>query len=346
MISSLIKPLLRKMVSALLRDNDRWYELEPGISAAPARRRELKKWGFLASSDLIFDFAQHGYGGYANFRDYRKLHPINGSFSRLIDNKAFLPVILPDEREWFPEFTAAVENGRLVYSLNPGFPNLDDALAYGVARFGELVARPGSSSGGKGIFLVDRASFREGFDRIRRNRGTLVLTNRLAPEAYSKEIFPGSLNTIRVLFVKGQGGEMKVVKTLHRFGTHESAPLDNCSQGGMLFPIELETGCLGEGIIYGSQTANGRYLHHVDTLQPVRGRTIPGWQAKLARVQKLVERLSFLCYGGMDIAPTEAGLKLLEINSLPSLRLCQFDSPLLLCEEVRHLFAERGYPFG
>src|SRR5690606_8861665 len=100
-----------------------------------------------------------------------------------------------------------------------------------------------------------------------------------------------------------------------RIGSSASGYVDNTAAGGMLAEIDAETGRFGN-----AQTlARGRVVpqpRHPDTDVLIEG-VIPHWEFVKKRVLAMAASFSQLEYLGFDVAITEDGFELPEINRFP-----------------------------
>jgi len=75
-----------------------------------------------------------------------------------------------------------------------------------------------------------------------------------------------------------------------------------------------------------------------DSGAPVRGVSVPDWDAAWGQIERILAAFDYLSVAGFDVALTPAGLRLIEINSLPGALMAQMQQPLLLDERFRVLF--------
>jgi hypothetical protein len=314
------------------------------IELSPEKAKLFREKGFKAICDIVYDLEKYSIDDYLNDRDYGRLHPINGASSKLIDSKAFIPVILGSFPEVIPELTIWVSNGEVRYcqGVTVKSTHLEPVLKACLDVYPELCVKPISDSGGNGVFFIKKGEYARFLPILQKSE--FSINNRLINESYSEMIFPGSLNTIRVIFFKNLSNKSVIISMAHRFGTKESNGVDNTGQGGIACSLDIETGRISQGYIRKSKTKVGRHNNHVDTNHPLEGFIIPDWSEKLKLIRKVVDSLYFLDFGGIDFAATATGLKVLEINSLPSPRLSQASGPLLIDKEFREFIARKGYP--
>jgi hypothetical protein len=124
-------------------------------------------------------------------------------------------------------------------------------------------------------------------------------------------------------------GEVLIPYVVHRFGVHATAPIDAFFAGGIVAPVDLETGELGAVV---TQLVNGkrRILDaHPETRAMIRGVRVPHWQKVREELPALAEQLPFLPWVAWDIVITDDGFLINEGNEQPSLKLLQTFGPLL-----------------
>ena len=314
------------------------------IELSPEKAKLFREKGFKAICESVYQLEKFSIDDYLNDRDYGRLHPINGASSKLIDSKAFIPVILGSFPEVIPELTIWVSNGEVRYcqGVTVKSTHLEPVLKACLDVYPELCVKPISDSGGSGVFFIKKGDYARFLPILQKSE--FYINNRLINESYSELIFPGSLNTIRVTFYRNLSNENVIISMAHRFGTKETNGVDNNGQGGIACPLDLKTGRLSRGYIRKSKTNVGRYTNHLDTNHLLDGFIIPDWTEKLKLIRKVVDSLYFLDIAGIDFAATSTGLKVLEINSLPAPQTTQASGPVLIDKEFREFIARKGYP--
>ncbi|HHX37045.1 MAG TPA: hypothetical protein GX717_03575, partial [Clostridiaceae bacterium] len=118
-----------------------------------------------------------------------------------------------------------------------------------------------------------------------------------------------------------------IAKGLVRFGCSASKEVDNTSQGSVFCFIDVTTGSYGNPQ---QDTSDGRRIHpqeHPDTGAPLTGQ-IPRWKEVRQLIIKICDYMPELEYLGFDIAVSDKGIKIIEINSLPEMTDYQIAGPL------------------
>lgn len=200
------------------------------------------------------------------------------------------------------------------------------------ARDDGFVLKPARGAGGNGIMVI---TGRVG-DRFRRSNGRLVSLDDLShhvanilsgmhslgglPDAVLieervrfdgrfKDIAPHGVPDIRTVVYRGVP-----VMAMMRLPTQESDGKANLHQGAVGLGIDLAT-----GISIGAVWHDRRVATHPDTLAPVTGLKMPGWDSLLELAASCHE-LCGLGYLGVDVVlDEERGPLLLELNARPGL---------------------------
>lgn len=326
-----------------LSPKNQWYTKDQPIPISKENRKILIKKGFLPSDYLIFDFNKYGFEAFLNHRDYRKLHPVNGILTQLIDNKGFLPIILKDHPELLPEFFLFISGGKIKYQrgLNTNHLDIKTVLKEGIDLYKRLIIKPTTDGGGRNILAVDQSNFEEGLKKVQ--KGDYVVNNFLENEEFLASIYPNSLNTCRIVFFKTQNGKNKILMMAQRFGNSQTHSVDNVSSGGMAASINLQTGTFSKAYSYFSEVYKGWFDRHMETGAQVEGIQIPDWEDRLQKIQAIVDQFDYIDLAGLDLAFTKNGIKVIEINSLPGPQLMQVGGPVLLDPEFRDFIESKGY---
>ena len=211
-----------------------------------------------------------------------------------------------------------------------------DVFLENLKKKGKIACKHTHSSLGKGFFILE---YREGcffinseqktIDEIKNTFNTLlgyIFTEYVCQHSYAQEVAPESLNTLRLLTVLDQTSKtFKIVRGFHRFGCNNSI-VDNLGQGnGVLCYLDTNTGKLtGEGVV----TLKGEMSVVSDIIHPnskvsLKDLELPYYKEISRRILSIANENSYLRYLGWDIAITNDGFKIIEINSLTSLSTIQ-----------------------
>lgn len=135
-----------------------------------------------------------------------------------------------------------------------------------------------------------------------------------------KSLSPSSVNSLRFVTISsksvpvgGEGKTLEVIYSIVRIGRGGSI-VDNLHSGGMVANVNLETGVLET---HGSDHENHVYITHPDTGTVIKGFEVPYFKEALEMVKEAIETKQVEGYIGWDIAISENGPMLLEINNRP-----------------------------
>ncbi|QCC50352.1 sugar-transfer associated ATP-grasp domain-containing protein [Halapricum salinum] len=329
------------------------------------RRAWLWRRGFVPSADGLYDFETHSVDAYLSTRQHVRTREINGHWRHLVENKlAGHWLLSPFEAERqpvhgvvidgraFPADRVATEDG--VEMTTPRVANATPATEFVADRIdeeGEIVLKPVFGGRGEGIDFASREddSYRLNDELVtdrefRRRMSDLdgyLVAGFVEQAKYADALYPDATNTVRVLTVH-EDGEAFVAASIHRIGTAESAPADNCSQGGLTAAIDLETGRLSEATTI-DPTERPWFASHPESDARIEGTTVPGWDRIRKRVTAIAADLPYLPYLGWDLVVTgEETFRVLELNNLVGVESLQVHGPLLADARVRRFYERHG----
>ena len=283
---------------------------------------------------------------------YIRTPGLNGPYRVLLDDKLLFREVFRRHEELMPEAYALVRNGS-VLSLSRDEPigSVDDVLRL-LSRKRRLVLKPTTGGGGANVVFLEH---RDGgvtingearsLDAARKQIATLrnhLLVEFIEPAAYSREIFPGSVNTLRILtLIDDDDPQPYVPCANHRFGTRHTKGVDNVSQGGLVAHLDLETGVLGPGI---RADREGRPRRSIGTR--TRARRSRADRAALAGDRRSDRGaragVSLSALRGLGRRHDRRRFRILEGNSFTGLEIFQLQKPMLADPRVRRFYQRRG----
>ena len=164
--------------------------------------------------------------------------------------------------------------------------------------------------------------------------------------AYARAIFPNSVNTLRLATLwDDEEDEPFLAAAVHRFGTSESAPVDNVARGGLVALIDAKTGRLGAAARVKLRSPTPVfYTDHPETKVAIAGTVVPHWQAIKAAALSAARQVPSVPYVGWDIAvtKTDPGMTFIEGNDGTGINLLQMHEPLLRSPRVAAFFRHHG----
>ncbi|MTI96699.1 MAG: hypothetical protein FH749_14705 [Firmicutes bacterium] len=236
-----------------------------------------------------------------------------------------------------PGFGYTAEGGNL--------RNIDELAAL-LQEFGRLVLKPLDGLKGQGVFILDAA---EG-DKLSTaqaaalNQGNgWIVEQHLRNEPVLARFNPDTLNTCRVVTFLDNQGDSSILFAVARFGRRKQQ-VDSMSTGAVSVHIDVETGALGQGVMY--PQFGGWCERHPDSGLEFAGTVIPQWTELLDVVRRAARSLPWCPAIGWDVAVTTEGPVLVEGNGQWNVMTGQaFTGGLLtgtLRQELNHLGVGKG----
>ena len=204
-----------------------------------------------------------------------------------------------------------------------------------------VIIKPVDGAAGRGLALFD--SVDDAVAACPTDR-TYLIQERVRAHPYGAEIFPGSLNALRVQVVRSvPGGPATVAAVAQRIGTRASAPGHAFSSGGLIAGVQRDgTLTYAVGSLRG-QRHQERHQRHPETGAQIAGRTLPQYDAALGLALEMMDLYPDATYVGWDIAIAESGPIVLEGNATwPNLSVLQAHGPLAVDPETRRYCVGRG----
>lgn len=217
-----------------------------------------------------------------------------------------------------PDEVAVIIKGRIIKGgVEISYGSFTDILKN--SRAGKFFMKPDLGKGGKGIQLIEKAgkalliNKKELSEKVFRElagKNDFIVQESLVQRKDIAEIYPGSVNTLRVITQNFNSAPRIPVITL-RMGRN-GAFVDNCSSGGISLGVDPETGQLDK---YAIDTDNNvKFDSHPDTGIRFEGFIIKDWQKIRNRILEFAQRTSEFPDVGWDIAIVENGITAIEFN--------------------------------
>ncbi|HEX2527575.1 MAG TPA: sugar-transfer associated ATP-grasp domain-containing protein [Geminicoccus sp.] len=209
---------------------------------------------------------------------------------------------------------------------------------------GSIFVKPVGGMQGDGCRRIDRADadLAELYEDTRAR--PFLFQETLVQHPALAAIYPGSINTIRLLTCRAPGQPPAVIAAILRLGMGRSI-VDNASQGGIAVGIDLETGRLlrlaRQFFEYGGKVCAA----HPDTGFRFEGFEVPHLQMAVSVAQQAAADLSHPLIG-WDLAVTGPGVVLMEGNAVPHLVLTEvaLGRGLMTHPPFRQLYQGMGLP--
>lgn len=305
-----------------------------GYKETKETRYFSKKFGFSVDEFYTYQLRKENVNNYISMADsYLPAFENNEDFKVVSNNKIIFPYVFGSYFN-VAKNIALVDKGNLI-CLNDSTFSIETIEEY--VKCNPIIIKPYDGSDGKNIYSIclengeikingrtlEKHSIYSFFSKL----DGYVIQNKLKNHAYSFDIFPGSLNTIRVITACASNSyKHQIVCATHRFGTKLSAPADNFSKGGLSALIDINSGVLGKAT--GAKTIkDGKrifYSQHPDTGVQIEGITVPFWEEIKRLLIEFSVKLPVYKFIAWDIVvASDSKIYVLETNMKSSLDLFQ-----------------------
>lgn len=301
-------------------------------SCTPAQKRWAHKNGFISYRIEQYGITKKNREEFISDFEYRWLRHINNRYKYWLEDKITVKYIASDFSDCFPSYYyyTSLKNGAIkiipMMDCPEGYSASYEDIFRLVREKGELALKPDEGSHGEGFY---RFSYIDGkyymnFQEVDEDfvRGVLSnVNNQYLVTEYIKmhpdlvKIYPGSVNTIRLIVFKKDGKTPVIGNAYMRIGSKKSGAVDNMGAGGMFAKIDIDTGRYFDPKI----CEHNEILPcecHPDTGVKIEG-YLPNWDMVKEKVLAIAASINQIEYFGFDLAITEDGIKLPEINRFP-----------------------------
>ncbi len=184
-----------------------------------------------------------------------------------------------------------------------------------IRKHGKVIFKPNYGLQGSGIFAFTADEIKEHLtEKLAEIAEEPYLCEQyLIQHPKLAEMNPGSVNTMRIVTLC-DGHTVKMVFGSLRTGVGDNV-CDNMSSGGVGTVLDMETGI---SITPGIDFKNNHYFYHPVSGIKMIGFEIPFWDEVKAMVTECALRVPKAAILGWDIAITENGPCIIEVNSHPS----------------------------
>ena len=312
------------------------------------------KRGFSKLTIDVLGITEANQNDYLSDKEYRNGHPYNGAYSSIIDNKLYLPLLMDDYKEYLPEYYFFIDEYGLL-ELNGEKRRVDYETFFERLSKNKIVClKHCYSSLGKGFMLVKiennkffvngKESSKNEIIAIFKESVNYIVTEYIYQHEYASNICSTALNTIRFVFIyDGENKTFKLVRSFHRFGCNGSV-VDNLAAGnGICAFIDIDKGVLSNRSIVNFEDKKNQIIYdvvHPDNNVLLTGIALPYFFEIRDKIIEILNKKSFLKYCGIDVAITEGGFKIIEINSLPTLAANQTEGGFLKEPWMRKFFKQ------
>lgn len=283
---------------------------------------------------------------YSNYRMYSQSVDFRNSFLPYAQAEYFWKILNPRRyaclaRDKYLSHcllkNAGIPSAELYIYYNPDMGAATDILAYNYEtvrniledkKLKQLVVKPASDSAhGAGVFICKEIQF-VGNDcfLIKQNDEIVSLKSILGKTpllfeslvTQTKQISllnSSSVNTVRIMTALYPQNEVKIVAAFIKIGRLGS-DVDNAGGGGNVdCAVDLESGRLYNCLEFNSWKDIKNISYHPDSQELLEGTVLTGWNNIISQVKEFQAKIPFLKTIGWDVAITDNGPVIIEINN-------------------------------
>ncbi len=163
-------------------------------------------------------------------------------------------------------------------------------------------------------------------------KGALIFESVVRQTKQMRDFNPSSVNTIRFMTVLYPDGSARIIDTWFKIG-RVGRCVDNAGSGGNVDGgVDMATGELYHAVQYDGWENIKPIDRHPDSGQPINGTVIENWEQIKAEVIKFQQAFPYCKAAGWDIALTDDGPLVIEVNDF--------------WDRIGQLFLQRGWRDG
>lgn len=190
----------------------------------------------------------------------------------------------------------------------------EDVLAF-MEKHQTFMAKPVMGSCGKGIEKIninDYDNLEDIYNYLTSDGMNFLLEEVIIQNEKVSKIYPKAINTVRIVTILTDDFTPHVICAYFRIGN--GSFVDNFNSGGMVAPVDEETGVVIDKAI---DKQKNLYDHHPLTNSLIKGFEFPDWDKALELVKNTSKLIPNMRYIGWDVAFSNKGITLVEGNEYP-----------------------------
>ena len=316
--------------------------------------------GFLSDKIALYSLTKENFCHYLSDFDYARLHPINGPFSKWIDDKLTMRYILAPYAEHLPKYYFHIRLGKILCLMDLP-PNMDgsiEGIILLLQQKGALAVKLTAGTHGAGFtrltcgvsgYTIDNkpssieqlTNFLNGL--LNTHMSEYIITEYLYGHNDLLKIWPQAPSVVRLITCRQTGLDPVFLYAFTLIPTLNSGITTNQIGDCVKCLINFDSGAMYNAAVL----EEGKIVpcrRHPDSGVSVEGK-VPHWFLVREKILEILRYIPQVRYTGMDVIVTETGFKIIEINSLPGIGYMQYDLPLLLegnsCNFFNELLAEK-----
>ncbi len=335
-----IKDVIEKRTRPGMRNymQSLWVDLVKKDFINTNKSIEDKRWawqrGFLSYRIDEYKLTEDNYESFISDYDYMWLNRINNRYQIWVNDKTTFRMVLDPFKEYLPKYFYSIfkREGKVRLLKMDDCPNHYsddiDGLIDLLKTEGKLALKASAGTHGDGFYCLsyhdEKFHVNEKevevdyiYELIENLDSFYIVTEYIEVHPFIKKLNSKSVNTIRINIVNNNGFDPIIVQNYIRIGTANTGFIDNVLYGGICANIDTNTGEIYEPEIIKNNIYTQCYSHP-DTGVKIEGK-IPNWEFVKEKIIEICQYYPELEYLGFDIAITNDGFKITEINIHPDL---------------------------
>lgn len=285
--------------------------------------------GFQSFRIQQYGLTKENYKNFLSDYQYHWLNRINNNYQIWINDKTTTRYVMEPYKQFLAKYYYDIIKMqgktciKALQDIPEGFEASFDGIFKLLRQEKLLALKPSAGTHGDGFYRMEYADGKylingkemtedEIVAMISGFKSVYVITEYLFLHHELKKIYPNSVNTIRVAVVNQSAYEPKIMQTYMRIGSSKSGFTDNVGYGGICAKIDSATG----RYYCPEQLRDHKFTPcpvHPDTGVKIEG-IVPNWDYMCKGVVNICKFMPELEYLGFDIAITDDGFKIIEIN--------------------------------
>ena len=285
--------------------------------------------GFQSFRIQQYGLTKENYKNFLSDYQYHWLNRINNGYQIWINDKTTTRYVMEPYKQYLAKYYYDIikMSGetciKALQDIPEGFEPSFDGIFKLLRQEKLLALKPSAGTHGDGFYRMEYADGKylingkemtedDIVGMISGFKSVYVITEYLFMHHELKKIYPNAVNTIRVAVVNQSAYEPKIMQTYMRIGSSKSGFTDNVGYGGICAKIDTATG----RYYCPEQLRDHKFTpcpKHPDTGVEIEG-IVPNWDYMCEGVLNICRFMPELEYLGFDIAITDDGFKIIEIN--------------------------------
>jgi hypothetical protein len=345
----MVKEIIKKLALRILEHKgyspymaNVWFDwfIEDLLRTKMSLRKKLwsYKRGFLSKRIFEFGLTEANYLDYETDSHYYKTHPVNGQYSKWIDDKITTRYVLHPFAEYMPKYYFQLDKGRVTKLMDcPAEYHADiNSIIELLKRVKHLAIKLVAGSYGSGFYKLsfdsddyfanNKKMNEQECRKFLESLDDYFASEYLISHESIRKIYPTAPNTLRIVVVRNNN-DTNVIGAHYKFGTSVTGTIDNIHAGGICCGVNIVN-----GMLYNPKWRKGDRLIdmpvHMDTKVRIEG-NVPYWDLIIAKLVEIGDYIPQVKYIGYDIVVTDNGFKIIELNSHPDLNSTQMYYPMM-----------------